>query len=29
MKNAEAPVECMYRTSQPHGTSRMMNSTLA
>ncbi len=29
MKNAEAPVECRYRISQPHGTSRMMYSTEA
>ena len=27
MKNADAPVECMYRISQPHSTSRMMYST--
>ena len=29
MKNAEAPVECMYRINQPHSTSRMMYSTEA
>jgi len=29
MKNADAPVECMYRMSQPHSTSRMMYSTEA
>jgi len=29
MKNAEAPVEWMYRMSQPPGTSRMMYSTEA
>jgi len=27
MKKNEAPVECMYRISQPHSTSRMMYST--
>ena len=27
MKKAEAPVECMYRISQPQSTSRMMYST--
>ena len=29
MKKADAPVECMYRISQPQFTSRMMYSTEA